>query len=208
MSLVGSLRSPDDTKALQEVLMSLRKLREGIVATKRADNFSTQVYIFSIRLSILVKHPESYHPAILHLLRYIAVWHPMTATEIEEIAGYFMLDTACRRRDLTEAYFIKRDFKIKNRKLNIALRALAHDNYIVWHKIKRDVDTYCLKLLEWADEEMRLHTLKCFGRSYLNVDLKFLELATDRKWKDLKEKDGVGWELDEEKVTIRRVRAK
>ncbi|KAF4978909.1 hypothetical protein FZEAL_4795 [Fusarium zealandicum] len=205
---VATIRNPDNTKPLQEVLMSLRKLREGIVATKRADDFAIQAYLFSIRLSILVKHPESYHPAILHLLRYIAVWQPMTELEIEEVAGYFMLDTACRRRDMAEAYFIRQDFKIKNKKLDLVLKALAHDNYVSWQRMKGKVDRHCLRLMEWADDEIRLQTLKCFSRSYLNVDLEFLEWATGRKWDELKEKDSVGWELDEGKVTIRRVRAK
>ncbi|KAF4453937.1 sphingosine kinase [Fusarium austroafricanum] len=207
-SMLAAIEDPDNTKSLQDVLMALRKLREGLVATKRADLFSIQAYIFSIRLSILAKHPESYHPAILHLLRYMAVWTPMVDSEIEEIAGYFMLDAACRRRDLTEAYFIRQDFNIRNKKMDQILKALAHDDYVLWQFAKKQANRHCLKLMEWADDDLRLHTLKCFGRSYLNVDLPFLEFATGRKWEELKEKDSVGWELDEEKVTIRRARAK
>jgi len=56
-------------KDLSMLMMAMRKLREVIVASKRVDDFSIQVYIFCIRLSILSKHVESYHPAILHLLR-------------------------------------------------------------------------------------------------------------------------------------------
>ncbi|KAF5550506.1 hypothetical protein FNAPI_7709 [Fusarium napiforme] len=208
-SMLAAIEDPDNTKSLQDVLMALRKLREGLVATKRADLFSIQAYIFSIRLSILAKHPESYHPAILHLLRYMAVWTPMVHSEIEEIAGYFMLDAACRRRDLTEAYFIRQDFNIRNKKLDRILKALAHDDYVSWQFSKKQVSRHCLKLMEWADDDLRLHTLKCFSRSYFNVDLPFLEFATGRKWDELKEKDKVGWELgDEQKVTIRKVRAK
>ncbi|KAF5018690.1 hypothetical protein F66182_9304 [Fusarium sp. NRRL 66182] len=207
-STMAAIEDPDNTKALQDVLMALRKLREGLVSTKRADLFSTQAYIFSIRLSILAKHPESYHPAILHLLRYMGVWTPMVRSEIEEIAGYFMLDAACRRRNLTEAYFIRQDFNIRNKKLDHALRALAHDNFVSWQVVKKNVNQYCLKLMEWADDDIRLHTLKCFGRAYLYVDLPFLEFATDRKWNELKEKDHVGWGLEDDKVHIRRARTK
>ncbi|KAF4997733.1 hypothetical protein FGRMN_3653 [Fusarium graminum] len=207
-SMLAAIEDPDNTKSLQEVLMALRKLREGLVATKRADLFSIQAYIFSIRLSILAKHPESYHPAILHLLRYMAVWTPMEHSEIEEIAGYFMLDAACRRQDLAEAYFIRQDFNIRNKKLDSILKALAHDNYVSWQASKKQLNRHCLKLMEWAEDDMRLHTLKCFGRSYLNVDLPYLEFATDRKWDKLREKDNVGWELDGENVTIRRVKAR
>jgi sphingosine kinase len=207
-AMLAAIEDPHNTKALQDVLMALRKLREGLVATKRADLFSIQAYIFSIRLSILAKHPESYHPAILHLLRYMAVWTPMVQSEIEEIAGYFMLDAACRRRDLTEAYFIRKDFNIRSKKLDHILKALAHDNYVSWQAAKQQVDRHCLKLMEWADEDMRLHTLKCFGRSYLHVDLPYLEFSAGRKWNELKQKDNVGWELEDDNVTIKRVRAR
>lgn len=206
----AALQSPDNTKAITDVMMALRKLREGIVASKRSDDFSIQAYIFSIRLAVLIKRPESYHPAMLHLLRYMAFLHPLTSVEIQEIVGYLILDTACRRRELAEAYNIRRKYEIKDSKLDAALHALTHDNYILFQRVKKDVDRHRAKLMEWADDDVRLHALKCFGRSYLGVDLGFLETATDTNWKDLKEKDGVGWELEEDgkRVVIRRVRAR
>lgn len=204
----SALQDPDNTKALSDVMMALRKLREGIVASKRADDFSIQAYLFCIRLSVLVKHPESYHPAILHLLRHIMPLHPMTSIEVQEVVGYLILDTACRRRELADAFSIRHEFQIKDSKLDTALHALTHDNYILFQRVKKDVDRHRAKLLEWADDDIRLHALKCFGRAYLGVDLGFLEMATDAKWKDLKENDGVGWELDEERVVIRRIKVR
>lgn len=59
------------SKDLTVIMMALRKLREAIVASKRADDFAVQTYLFCIRLAVLVKQPESYHPAIQHLLRRI-----------------------------------------------------------------------------------------------------------------------------------------
>lgn len=202
------LQSPDNTKPLSNIMMALRKLREGIYATERADDFAIQAYIFNIRLAVLVHHPESYQPAILHLLRFIAIKHPMTSLEIEECAGYLILDAACRRRQLGEAHAIRRDFKVKDKNIFMALHALAHDNWVLFRMIKRHVDQHKKRLLDYAEDDMRLHTLKCFGRTYLNVDLEYLEKVTGRTWDELKEKDGVGWELDGERVTIRRVGAK
>ncbi|KAI5462909.1 hypothetical protein BGZ63DRAFT_353740 [Mariannaea sp. PMI_226] len=205
----ATLQNPDNTKAITDVMMALRKLREGIVASKRTDDFSIQAYIFSIRLAVLIKQPESYHPAILHLLRYIAFFHPLTSIEIQEIVGYLILDTACRRKELAEAYNIRYKYQTKDTKLDLVLHAITHDNYILFQRVKDDVDRHRAKLMEWADDDIRLHALKCFGRSYLGVDLAFLEMATGTKWKDLKEKDGVGWELEEgDRVTIRKIRAR
>ncbi|KAK9776992.1 putative CSN8/PSMD8/EIF3K domain-containing protein [Seiridium cardinale] len=197
-----------NTKGLQDVLAALRKLREGIVASKRADDFAVQAYLFCIRLSVLVKHPESYHPSALHLLRHIHPLHPMTSVETSEVVAYLILDTACRRNDLAEAYAIRHQYKLKDPKIDGVLEALAHDNYVLLKRLKMGVDGHKVKLLEYAEEAMRRHTLKCFGRSYLSVDLEFLEKCTDTDWMDLISNDKVGWDLEGSKVIIRKVKAR
>ena len=203
-----ALQSPVNTKALSDVMMALRKLREGIVASKRSDDFSIQAYLFCIRLSVLVKHPESYHPAILHLLRHFHPRLTLTSVEFQEVVGYLVLDTACRRKEVAEAYSIRRRYQLKDAKVDMVLHALVHDNYVQFHKMKLVVDGHRARLLDFAADDMRMQTLKAFGRAYLSVDLGFLEAKTDSRWDDLTKKDGVGWELDDKKVVIRRVRAK
>ncbi|PTB65635.1 hypothetical protein BBK36DRAFT_1169345 [Trichoderma citrinoviride] len=196
-----SLQSPANTKALSDVMAALRKLREGIVATKRADDFAVQAYLFCIRLSMLVKHPESYHPAILHLLRSIHPQQPLTSVELQEVVAYLVLDTACRRGQLAEAYALRKHYALKDTKVNAALTALAHDNYVLFQKVKRSVDGHRAKLMEWAEGDVRMHALKCFGRTYLSVELDFLEKTTGSKWSDLTQRDGVGWDLEGSKVS-------
>lgn len=199
---------PSNTKGLSDVLSALRKLREGIVASKRSDDFAIQVYLFCIRLSVLVKHPESYHPAILHLLRRIHPRHGMTSVEMSEVVGYLVLDTACRRNDLAEAFALRHRYRLRDAKIDAVLDALAHDNYVEFHRLKRRVDGHRAKLLGYAEEGVRKHLLKCFGRAYLGVDLAFLEKCADTDWVSLRAEDGVGWALDGTKVIIRKVKAR
>lgn len=198
----------DDSNALSDVLSALRKLREGIVASKRTDDFAIQAYLFCIRLSVLVKHPEAYHPAILHLLRRIQPVHGMTTVELSEVTSYLVLDTACRRNNLGEAYALRHRYRLKDSKVDAVLDALAHDNYVEFKRLKQRVDGHRAKLLEYADDVMRKHLLKCFGRTYLSVDLSFLETSANSSWPRLTAEDGVGWELDGSKVVIRKVRAR
>ncbi|KAI0444818.1 hypothetical protein F4803DRAFT_510615 [Xylaria telfairii] len=198
----------DNSKALTDVLSALRKLREGIVASKRSDDFAVQAYLFCIRLSVLVKHPESYHPAILHLLRRIQPLHSMTTVEMSEVTSYLVLDTACRRNNLGEAFALRHQYRLKDSKVDAVLDALTHDNYVEFRRLKQRVDGHRAKLLEYAEEPMRRHLLKCFGRTYLSVDLSFLEICADSSWARLTAQDGVGWELDGSKVVIRKVKAR
>lgn len=203
-----SLQDPTNAHTLSVLMAALRKLREGIVASKRTDDFAAQAYLFCIRLSILVKQPESYHPAILHLLRSIHPRAPLSNVELHEVVGYLMLDAACRRQALAEAYALRRAYKTRDAKIDAALSALAHDNYVMFHRVRKSVDGHRARLMEWAEKDLRLHTLKCFGRSYMSVDLGYLEESTNSNWEQLVKADSVGWELDGQKVAIRKIRAK
>ncbi|KAI0205016.1 hypothetical protein F4808DRAFT_413010 [Astrocystis sublimbata] len=205
---VPVLPIPGNSKSLTDVLSALRKLREGIVASKRTDDFAIQAYLFCIRLSVLVKHYESYHPAILHLLYRIQPLHGMTTVELNEVLSYLVLDTACRRNNLGEAFALRHRYRLKDAKVDALLDALTHDNYIEFKRLKHRVDGHRAKLLEFAEEPMRRHLLKCFGRTYLSVDLPFLETCADASWAHLTAEDGVGWELDGSKVVIRKVKAR
>ncbi|KAF3767190.1 hypothetical protein M406DRAFT_338010 [Cryphonectria parasitica EP155] len=195
-------------KDLSTVLMALRKLREGIVASNRIDDFSTQAYLFCVRTAILVKHTESYHPAILHLLRTIHPRHPLTTFELREVTGYLVLDAACRRGDLAEAMAIRSRCRLHDPKIDSILRALARDDYIAFGRLRKSIDGHKAKFLEFCEDTMRRHTLKCFGRAYLSVDLDFLELATGSAFSQLVQQEGVGWHLDGTKVVIRSIKGR
>ncbi|KAJ5047205.1 uncharacterized protein L3040_003046 [Drepanopeziza brunnea f. sp. 'multigermtubi'] len=183
-------------KDLSVLIMAMRKLREGIVASKRVDDFSIQAYIFCIRLSILVKHMESYHPAILHLLKRMHTVQPLTSTEVQEFVGYWVLDLACRQNELSQAYLVRREHRLRDPKVDALLRALTHDNYYLFWRVKRSVDGHKAKLMEFAEDMMKRQALKCLGRSYLSIDLSSVELYTNTPWPLLAKEYGVGWQLE------------
>ncbi|KAF7936316.1 uncharacterized protein EAE98_002535 [Botrytis deweyae] len=193
-----------DTNELDAITMGMRKLREGIVASKRIDDFSIQAYIFCIRLSILLKHWESYHPAMRHLLQVMHPKHPLSSTELQEFAAYQVLDLACRQSDLAKAYSIRLALGLRDPKVDEVLKAIAHDNYFLFWKVKREVDGYKAKIMEFAGEEMKLHALKSIGKTYLSIDLDCLEQLTDSSWSVLTETYSVGWQLEGTKVVIRK----
>lgn len=194
----------DSSKDLSVLTMSMRKLREGIVASKRIDEFSTQAYIFCIRLSILIKHMESYHPALLHLLFRMHTVRPLSRLELQEFAGYLVLDLACRQRNLAQAHVVRIRYGLADKKILAVLDALAHDNYHVFWQVRRSVDGHKAKLMEYAEQGIRLHALKCLGRSYFTVSLRFLEQVTGSTWDTLVKEHNVGWELNGREVVIRK----
>ncbi|KAF2500242.1 hypothetical protein BU16DRAFT_478500 [Lophium mytilinum] len=199
---------PSHSVELATILTALRKIREAIVATDRRDEFAQRVYIFNIHAAILCKEWESYAPALISLLTKIHSQSPLPAPELHEFVGFWILDLACRQSDIMAAYTVKKQFKYEDRRVGLVLKALAHDDWVLFWKMRRAVDGYQRRIMEFADTTMRLHALKCLGRSYMTADRAYVERCTDRKWVDLV-KDGVGWEITEgEKIVIRRPKVK
>ena len=195
-------------KDLAALMMAIRKLREAIVASKRVDDFSIQAYIFCIRLSILTKHMESYHPAILYLLQKMHRIQPLSKSELQEFVGYLVLDLACRQNDLAKAYSVRYKYKLHDAKIDQVLKAIAHDDYYLFWKVKHHVDGHKAKLMEWAEDGVKKQTLKSIGRSYLHIDLSALERSTNTSWSRLTRDYSVGWYLDGGKVIIRKPKAR
>ncbi|KAI9840592.1 MAG: hypothetical protein M1830_007929, partial [Pleopsidium flavum] len=97
-------------------------------------------------------------------------------------------------------------YEYRDRRVEMVLGALVHDNWCVFWRMRRAVDGYKKRLMEWAEDGLRVHALKCLGRSYLTVEKGYVERVAERAWEELREENGVGWELDGEKVVVRRAK--
>ncbi|KAK0362979.1 hypothetical protein LTR91_021426 [Friedmanniomyces endolithicus] len=193
---------------MPNILMAMRKLREGLLGSHRRDHFAQRAYIFIIQASILSRHWESYQPALLYLLHEI---HPVTALsplELQDFAGYRVLDLACRQYELVDAFAVRHAFKLDDRRVSVVLMSLVHDDWVRFWRTKRVVDGYQRAIMDFAVDRMRLHALKCLGRGYLNADKSFIERTGDATWPELV-RGGVGWQLqDGGNVMIRKPKTK
>jgi hypothetical protein len=193
---------------LAAILNALRKLREAITATARRDQFAQRAYIFNIHAAILCRDWESYAPGLTALLHVIHPVTPLTGAEKHEYISYLILDRACRLGDLAGAHEMRIHYAYTDRRVELVLKALVADNWCLFWKMKRAVDGYQRRIMEYAEQGMRVHALKCLGRGYMSADRRFVERCAERKWGDLVG-DGVGWELIEgDKVVIKRPKAK
>jgi len=186
---------------LPNILLAMRKLREGILGSRRRDSFAQRAYMFIIHASILTKHWESYQPALLYLLNQIHRVTPLSTPELLEFVGYRILDLACRQYELLDAYRVKLDFHDKDRKVAAILGAVVHDDWVRFWRLRRAVDGYQRAIMDFAVDRMRMHALKCIGRSYMQLDKRSIERSSDARWEELV-KSGVGWQLQENSVVI------
>lgn len=188
------------------ILIAMRKLREAIVASSRADDFAKDVYIFIIRTTILVGHPESYHPAILHLFRHLHAFASLSFEEEKECIGYYILDLACRQHDFAAAFRIRNLYDDRDWKIDGVLTALVHGYWVLYWRVKDKSSELEKRLMEWADERMGNHALRCLGKSYLSVPKAYVEQCMGMTWEDLEKLKKVSWILDGETVVIKQLK--
>jgi hypothetical protein len=210
--------------------MSMRKLRESIHATRRADDFARDAYLFIARAAILTKSWQSYVPAVAHLTKFISR-SPSTSnsstksmavlseSDARAVATWMMLDYACRLDDFDSAIQIayssrpestsspsyttsRVKFLTKPDFLSIKLLlSILHSDFISFFKLLKRVDGYSAAIASFAIPKMRRQALKCLAVSYLEVEKTWVEQCVGgMEWTELVKSEGVGWELVEKDV--------
>lgn len=209
---------PRPADELSTIILSLRKLREGIKATTSTTpiQFSQRVYMFSIRLCIRAQHDPSYFPSLCRLLEELhSPSHPLQEFDLQEFTSYLILDYACRQKCMVTAYEVRararKEYNFKSRTVDRVLTALMHDNWVVFWNIRKSVDSYVRAIMNHAVGGLRRHALKAVGSAYINVDLTWImENCTGDKdswtWEKLAEAERIGWQKEGDRIIIRRTR--
>ncbi|OOF90455.1 hypothetical protein ASPCADRAFT_135145 [Aspergillus carbonarius ITEM 5010] len=207
--------SPSASTELSSILLSLRKLREAVLATGSAIpiSFSQQVHIFSIKIAIQARHPPSYFPSFRHILEELHTpSHPLPGSDLKDLISYWILDYACRQEDMIAAYQLRararRRYGFQSSTIDRVLNALAHDNWVVFWQIRNGVDSRMRAVMNWAEDRVRRHALKAVGKAYLSADARWItEGCTGDKnwtWENLVEAENLGWAKEDDRIIIRK----
>ncbi|KAL8914890.1 MAG: hypothetical protein Q9171_000517 [Xanthocarpia ochracea] len=189
-----------------KIITAMRKLREAIVASSRLDEFAKTVYVFIIRTTIILRHPESYHPALLHLFRRIYSAKPLNKEEAIEFIGYYILDLACRQHDLVTAFHVRDKYDYRSTSIDTVLTALVHGNWVLFQKAKGAGSDFEKCLMGWANGRMTDHAVRCLGKSYLTVTKSYVEQSTGMEWEKLKESRKMSWACEGQTIIMKQVK--
>ena len=206
---------PSPSAELSTILLALRKLREGLLASSKTvpqPAFSQRVHVFSIRVALLALHPEGYHPPLLHLLTVLhTTEHPLPRSELVEMTAYLILDTAIRQNDLTQAYALRYQSRVRfgfnSRIVDSILKSVVTGNWVMFWRVRQKVDGYLRAILHWQLEQQRKTVLKTIGRAYYACDAKWIVQSStggETSWDVLVKVEDVGWMRDGDKVMIRK----
>ncbi|KAL3461322.1 hypothetical protein BJX64DRAFT_277968 [Aspergillus heterothallicus] len=210
---------PSAATELSTLLLSLRKLREAVLATASTIPvaFCQRVHVFSIKVSIQAQHPPSYFPSLRYLLDNLhAPSNPLPESELKEHLSYLILDYACRQENLLAAFELRaharRQYNFQSREVDQVLQSLAHDNWIMFWRVRKEVDSLTRAVMNWAEDRMRRHALKAVGRAYLGVDVAWVvEGCTGDQtwtWERLVEMEQLGWQKEGDRIIIRKPRSR
>ncbi|KAL4885075.1 hypothetical protein BJY04DRAFT_214954 [Aspergillus karnatakaensis] len=210
---------PSAATELSALLLSLRKLREAVLATASSTPiaFSQRVHVFSIKVSIQAQHPPSYYPSLRHLLDNLhTATNPLPESELKDHLSYLILDYACRQEDLVAAFELRArartQYHFQSREIDQILQAIAHGNWIMFWRVRNEVDSCTRAVMNWAEDRFRRHALKAVGKSYLGADIAWItQGCTGDKawtWEKLVEKEKLGWEREGDRIIIRKPRSK
>ncbi|KAJ5512043.1 SAC3/GANP/Nin1/mts3/eIF-3 p25 [Penicillium expansum] len=203
---------------LSTLLLSLRKLREAVLATATTTpaEFSQRVHVFSIRLSILAHHPPSYFPSLRYVLDKLhSTSHPLPGTEATELVTYLILDYACRQGDMIAAFELRararKEHSYQSQTVDKVLAALMHDNWVVFWQLHNSVDSHIRAVMNWAADRVRRHALKAVGSAYLSVHISWIlgGCTGDEQswtWEKLVEQEKLRWEREDDRIIIKRLK--
>ena len=129
--------------------------------------------------------------------------------------SYLILDLATRQEALGSAFALRYDsglnFGYGSRNVDMLLRSIVTNDWILFWSIRRRVDGYVRAILHCHSERLRKTVLKAIGRSYMSCDIRWiLESATgsELEWEELVKKEDVGWIRDGDKAVIRKPKLK
>lgn len=159
-----------------------------------------------------MQQPDSYASALLTLLYDLHPKRPLSPEQLIEFASYQILHLACRVEDYRGAYEVRREFGVRDKRVDQALRALVGGDWWGWRCARNRVDQCRGRLMDFAEGRMRRQALVGVGKAFMRVEKNWLERVLGMGWEELKGEFGVGWELEGEGerqwVVVRRPKVK
>lgn len=190
LQLVQDVQSSDIKRTTSQILMSCRKLREGALAS--SGNDLNELCLFSVKIAILAKQPETFAPLIYQLL------------ENKQVAKWHVLHLVHYTNEAIRAHQVNHDYNLKMDKI---IRAWTTENWIAWNREYDIADAFSKRIMELGRQDLLKRAIKVIGSAYISMNVKDLENYTCSKWKEINKH--CAWKLDEsDKVVIRRISRK
>lgn len=193
---------------IDSILASLRKLREAMI-NSTPNKFMVHVFLFSIRISALIGHYQTYIPSINYLLspELVQLLEPL---EIRELSTLLILHLVHFNNQCTKALEIYyKYFKSnENSTLLTIINSWVLNDYHTWTKIYNlETDNAKSTLMRYGIKTMVQHIVLAIEKSYFNLDKSYLNntiLPNGVNYSTLLEKYDVKWQDEGTNIIVKK----
>ncbi|CDK28406.1 unnamed protein product [Kuraishia capsulata CBS 1993] len=211
------------------VLMSLRKLREALIAIETTI-FTKEVFLYSVRVSASVQNHQAYVPAIVHLLQKIRQTVGLNKDEEREVLTYLILhklhhngaindafelffkyvDVLGDGTSLTPGQSLDMEKMSDPQRLYATLVSYSNRDFYTWIRLyKRELSSKDAirarngAIMGLGHRKVLDWALTSIGSAYFVMKRLDLEMFTGESWESLVGDYNCLWRIEGEVVTIR-----
>lgn len=189
---------------MDSILMSLRKLREALLRNAPSP-FHKKVFMFSVRISTLFGHYQTYVPSINYLIRHKDALG-LSEQEFEEVVTILILHLVHVNEDVSHAINLYFKYIPQRWEILKIIQSWIHKNYCQWIKIyNEERNDSVLSMMRLGYDKMVLNLISgvnCLYYTLPKADLEESFLPHELKFEDLSTKYDVGWRLDDDGQTV------
>lgn len=208
------LQAPADVITIDNILMQLRVLREAILSLPPTD-FHKDVLIFSILVSAVYGHYQTYTPAFLTLLNDILPELLDTAQledyyredEFQRVCTIYIYHLVHYADDCASAFQLLGQYYSPESPLYEFIGCWVDRDYFQWRRaFDAERDPALHRMMAFGELTMAKEALARVGRSYLRMDRTELESVLGMDWSRLVNDLHCEWALEGDVVMIRKTK--
>lgn len=213
-ALIHQVRAfPDAIITIDSILMQLRVLREAILAIPPTE-FHKQVLIYSILVSAVYGHFQTYTPSFLTLLNDVLP----ELYETSQLEDYYRDDDQFQRvctiyiyhlvhyaNQPAEAFTLLGQYFSPESPLYEFIGSWTDRDYFQWRRaFDAETDPALHRIMAFGEATMAKAALARVNNGYLKMDRTELEQLLGSNWQNLTREVGYDWQLNGDVVFVRR----
>ncbi|CAX42425.1 conserved hypothetical protein [Candida dubliniensis CD36] len=205
-----SLESPENNASdpenitMDSILLSTRKLREALLCDPPSA-FHKKVFMFSVRISSVLGHYQTYIPSINYLILHRAELD-LSDSEFEEIVTILILHLVHLNENIAQAIRLFFRYIPHKKEILTVIQSWINGNYYHWIRIyNEERNEAILSLMKLGHDKMVCHLIKTIGCCYYTLQKSDLEqnyLPHDLSFDDLVSKHNINWKLSDDGKTV------
>lgn len=189
---------------MDSILLSTRKLREALLCDPPSA-FHKKVFMFSVRISSVLGHYQTYIPSINYLILHRAELD-LSDLEFEEIATILILHLVHLNENIPRAIQLYFRYIPHKKEILTVIQSWINGNYYHWVRIyNEERNEAIVSLMKLGHDKMVRRLIKTISCCYYTLQKSDLEqnyLPHDLNFDELVSKHKINWKLSDDGKTV------